>query len=42
MNAMEQQRNTVADAAEAFAKQELEHDLSGHDWWHVKRVSKMA
>lgn len=42
MNAMEQQRSTVADAAEAFAKQELEHDLSGHDWWHVKRVSKMA
>ena len=25
-------------AAEALVKQKLEHDSSGHDWWHIYRV----
>ncbi|GGD77944.1 phosphohydrolase [Paenibacillus nasutitermitis] len=29
-------------AAEQFTKQELEFDPSGHDWWHVHRVRKLA
>ncbi len=28
--------------AEVFARQELEFDPSGHDWWHVQRVRKLA
>ncbi len=28
--------------AEAFVKKELEKDSSGHDWWHIYRVTKMA
>ncbi|WP_195574255.1 HD domain-containing protein [Paenibacillus sp. 1001270B_150601_E10] len=35
-------RESVVAAAEAFAKSELEHDPTGHDWWHVYRVVKMA
>ncbi|RED55715.1 uncharacterized protein DFP95_11641 [Cohnella lupini] len=29
-------------AAERFCKSELEHDPSGHDWWHIHRVVQMA
>jgi uncharacterized protein len=28
--------------AEAFVKKELGNDSSGHDWWHIYRVAKMA
>ncbi|MEK4511958.1 HD domain-containing protein [Paenibacillus sp. FSL K6-2524] len=28
--------------AEVFVKQELEFDSSGHDWWHIDRVRKLA
>jgi uncharacterized protein len=28
--------------AEAYVKQELGKDSSGHDWWHIYRVTKMA
>ncbi|MBU5671008.1 HD domain-containing protein [Paenibacillus brevis] len=28
--------------AERFCKAELEHDTSGHDWWHIHRVVQMA
>lgn len=28
--------------AERFCKSELEHDTSGHDWWHIHRVVQMA
>lgn len=30
------------DAAARFARSELEHDLTGHDWWHIHRVVRMA
>lgn len=32
----------IINKAEQFAKQELEFDPSGHDWWHVQRVRKLA
>ena len=28
--------------AEAFVKTELQHDSSGHDWYHICRVTKLA
>ncbi|GAA0394488.1 HD domain-containing protein [Paenibacillus motobuensis] len=28
--------------AEQFAHAELEHDQTGHDWWHIQRVVQMA
>lgn len=28
--------------AEQFAKDELGNDITGHDWWHVHRVTTMA
>ncbi|MGU3473662.1 HD domain-containing protein [Paenibacillus sp. D51F] len=32
----------ILNEAESFAKSELGGDLTGHDWWHVHRVAKMA
>lgn len=29
-------------AAAALAKSELEHEGSGHDWWHIHRVTELA
>lgn len=28
--------------AEAFAREELRRDSSGHDWWHIQRVVALA
>src|SRR5260221_12738630 len=28
--------------AEAFARAELSDDSSGHDWWHIDRVTRLA
>ncbi|WP_308637236.1 HD domain-containing protein [Paenibacillus silvisoli] len=42
---MQQQANEkqqVIEAAERFARTELESDATGHDWWHVHRVVRMA
>ncbi|UVI27539.1 HD domain-containing protein [Paenibacillus spongiae] len=36
------ERQEIIIAAERFARQELEHDTTGHDWWHIKRVVKLA
>jgi uncharacterized protein len=33
---------TVINLAEAFVRRELEFDRSGHDWWHIERVRKLA
>lgn len=35
-------QESIIIAAEQFAKSELEHDPTGHDWWHVHRVATMA
>ncbi|MWC30752.1 HD domain-containing protein [Paenibacillus sp. MMS18-CY102] len=39
---MESNKETIISAAEQFAKSELENDSTGHDWWHVYRVVRMA
>ncbi len=32
----------ILQAAAALAKGELEHEGSGHDWWHIYRVTELA
>jgi uncharacterized protein len=44
-NQTEQQEPVFTDIiqkAEQFVQQQLEHDHSGHDWWHIDRVRKLA
>jgi uncharacterized protein len=36
------QRERLLSAAEAFAREALAHDSSGHDWSHVARVRRVA
>jgi len=38
----EAQRQRLLLAAEAFARQALAHDSSGHDWSHIERVRRVA
>ncbi|MFC4812052.1 HD domain-containing protein [Paenibacillus sp. GCM10023250] len=40
MTTAEQDR--VLEAAEAYARAELGGDVTGHDWWHIHRVVRMA
>ncbi|RAV19030.1 HD domain-containing protein [Paenibacillus contaminans] len=35
-------RSAIIAGAEKFARNELAADSSGHDWWHVYRVTKLA
>ncbi len=35
------QEQLLRDAA-AFAREQLSHDSSGHDWWHIERVVALA
>lgn len=35
-------KQTIIGEAERFAQSELGGDLTGHDWWHVRRVAQMA
>ncbi|MEH7388011.1 HD domain-containing protein [Bacillus sp. JJ1521] len=37
---MEQQK--IIEATITFVKNILQHDSSGHDWWHIERVRKAA
>jgi uncharacterized protein len=32
----------ILQAAEAWARDKLAHDSSGHDWWHIDRVVRTA
>jgi uncharacterized protein len=34
-------QNVIAEA-ERWVREQLERDSSGHDWWHIDRVRKMA
>ena len=38
----ETERWEVISAASQFAKSVHEHDRTGHDWWHIHRVVKLA
>lgn len=35
-------RDRIIAEAEAFARVELSRDSSGHDWWHIYRVTQLA
>ena len=35
-------KDEILIAAEGFARKELEKDSSGHDWWHIYRVTQSA
>jgi uncharacterized protein len=35
-------KKEIIDQTEAFIKQKLLGETTGHDWWHVNRVRKMA
>lgn len=35
-------KNRLIEEATAFVRSELENEASGHDWWHIARVTKMA
>ncbi|MBB6733878.1 HD domain-containing protein [Cohnella zeiphila] len=37
-----EEQGSIVRAAEHFARSVLEHDNTGHDWWHVRRVARMA
>jgi|GEM_PF-18867 len=39
---MEAEKGHILRQAEDFARSVHENDASGHDWWHVKRVSRLA
>ncbi|MGO4888038.1 HD domain-containing protein [Anaerobacillus sp. MEB173] len=34
--------DNILGKAELFVKEQLEGDSSGHDWWHIYRVTKLA
>jgi uncharacterized protein len=35
-------RLRVIEAARRYAREQLEQDSSGHDWWHIDRVTRSA
>jgi len=35
-------KQTIISSAELFAKQRMKEYDSGHDWWHIERVRKLA
>ncbi|WP_219834865.1 HD domain-containing protein [Paenibacillus sp. R14(2021)] len=35
-------KQRILDAAELFARAELGGDVTGHEWWHIHRVVRMA
>lgn len=42
MEIVQKKQQRLISEAERFCKSELEHDTSGHDWWHIHRVVQMA
>lgn len=39
---MEVNSSQILDEARKLVKQRLEHDNSGHDWWHIVRVCQLS
>ena len=37
-----QEEQTIIQAAERYVQQELANEASGHDWWHIYRVTQLA
>ncbi len=42
IDAIDTRQAGILRAAAALAKSELEHEGSGHDWWHIYRVTELA
>ena len=36
------EEQTIIQAAERYVQQELANEASGHDWWHIYRVTQLA
>lgn len=36
------EKEALLSQAAQFAREQLEHDSSGHDWWHIRRVTNLA
>ncbi|MFD0678686.1 MULTISPECIES: HD domain-containing protein [unclassified Paenibacillus] len=36
------EKSALIDEAKVFVKKQLESDSSGHDWWHIERVTRTA
>src|SRR5579883_2803859 len=36
------EQQAILSEAEAFAREQLSRDASGHDWWHIQRVVTLA
>jgi uncharacterized protein len=39
---MKREQEQILAAARAHVRERLEHDSSGHDWWHIDRVVRLA
>ncbi|WP_248924881.1 HD domain-containing protein [Paenibacillus hamazuiensis] len=39
---LDDRRQAVLEAAARYARETLENDASGHDWWHIYRVDRLA
>jgi uncharacterized protein len=39
---LSERQRSVLTAAEAWVREKLAHDSSGHDWWHIDRVVRTA
>src|SRR5690606_4851911 len=42
MRMNKEQKSEILLAAESWAKEKLGGDSSGHDWWHIERVRRLA
>ena len=36
------EEQTIIQAAARYVQQELANEASGHDWWHIYRVTQLA
>ena len=36
------EEQTIIQATERYVQQELANEASGHDWWHIYRVTQLA
>ncbi|HEY9787764.1 MAG TPA: HD domain-containing protein [Candidatus Obscuribacterales bacterium] len=39
---LDERQNQILESTEAFVKEKLGADATGHDWWHIHRVRMMA
>lgn len=42
LNELTQQENRMIEETQAFVYNILKDDTSGHDWWHIQRVTQMT